>query len=304
MPPPRLSDAERETWAKAHRTQVHATLANLDAADRALDDDDDASPVCEAVHLHETNSSFVFFRRSVGGAEVAYDIWRCANAREAEAIAEARSHAGHPMRTDTVLGVSRAAAAQQALLIAANARKKGKVEAPAGAEDAEGPGDAAGAPGFSPAHSREEPAGGGGGGGVDDDAFASPQRKKQKKAAAKGPFATPAGAALFTPAPVEAPVPASAPHLVPVAPRAAALPPAEAHAAPQQRLSTAQRVEALEAELRQTQRKLKQVTRTCKELAEAQEAQRAASEAFRASLHAALMGAAAALVPRAAPGAA
>ena len=304
MPPQGLSDADLKAWAKAHSTQTHAALANVDA-DRALDDDDDDdAPVCEAVHLHGTNSSFVFFHRNVGDNGVAYDIWRCANAREAEAIAEARSHSGHQMRTDTMLGVSRAAVAQQALLIAAKARKKGKVQAPAGAEDAEGPDDAAGAAGFSPARSREEPAGGEGGGMDDDDAFASPQRKKQKKAAAKGPSTTPAGAALFTPAPVEAPVPASGPHLVPAAPRAAALPPAEAHAAPQQRSSTAERVAALEAELAKTQRKLKQVTRTCEKLAEAQEAQRAASEAFRASLHAALMGAAAALVPRAAPGAA
>ena len=306
MPPTRLSDEERAAWAKAHRTQTDAALANLDAADRALDDDDDG-PVCEVVHLHQTLCSFVLFHRDVshaGGHAGAYDIWRCASAREAEALAAARSHAGFPMRNDTMLGISRAAAAQQAALIAANARKRGKVGPPAAVESDEGPFDDAGAAGFPAARSREERAGGDGGAGVDDDAFASPERKKQKKAAAKGAAATPAAATLLTPAPVEAPVPTVAPHLA--QPRMYAALPSDPmhHAAPPPRYADAERVEALETQLKQAQRSLKRMTRRCEELAQAQEAQRAAFEALRASLGTALTAAAAACVSAPAPGAA
>ena len=298
MAPPRMSDEERVAWGKAHMTQVDSALARLDAADAALVDDDDA-PAAEAVHLDQTQCSFVFFRRS-GSAATAYDIWRCANAHEADAIAAQRSHARYAMRSDTMLAISRAAVRQQAQLLAATARKKGKVGAPGGGE---GSGADAGEARSSPTRSRERDEAFDGGAGDDDDAFASPQRKKQKNAA-KGPaLTTPAEGGLFTPAPAEAPAPASAPHLAALAAHTAAPPPAAARAAPPPRSDDAQRVEALEEQLQKAQRALARMARRVEALERAHEARRAAFDALRADLGSAL-GAAAACVTSAAPGAA
>ena len=179
MPPPRTSDEERAAWKQAHATQVDSALARLDAADVALDDDADDDRAAVAVHLAQTHCFFVFFRRGGSAATSAYGIWRCATAREADAIAEQRSHAGYVTRSDSMMGVSRDAVKQQALLLAAKARTKGKVAAPAGAN--EGP-DGASGQARSPARSREadEASDDGAGAGVDDDEFASPQSKKQK----------------------------------------------------------------------------------------------------------------------------
>ena len=298
MPPPCTSDTsdeERAALKQAHATQVDSALARLDAghaaADAALDDDADDARAAVAVRLAQTLCFFVFFRFGGRAATSAYGIWRCTTAREADAIAEKRSHAGYVTRTYSMMGVSRDAVKDQALLLAATARTKGKVAAPTGVN--EGP-DGASGQARSPARSREadEASDGGAGAGMDDEAFASPQRKKQKKAAPKGPLTTPAAGGLFTPAPAEAPAPASAPHLALPAAHTAAQPPGAEARGGAARNAVAQRVEALEEELLKTKRKLSRMARRCEALERAQEAQHAAFEALRGGLGEALKAAA------------
>jgi hypothetical protein len=261
-----MDAAELAAWAAKHEAQIDAALERVTQRSEQTA----GTVVGEAVSLEDTTCHFVFLAVTVPNVErTTLALWRCGNAAEAAAAAASGSHAGVRVRDGTRPCVDKGDAAQAALLLAAQARKRGKKPA-AGAKSAAPPAEAdkprerAGT-----AATRERDA-------ADSGEPSSTPAKKQKTQQPEAQVVT--GPSMTTPA-------AATPAPVPAAPAAAAQTGAPAPiSAGSARISVLETALAsAQASLASSRRDVARITHRCDALEAAHAAEREAADKLRAA---------------------